>query len=88
MSNFTKAMKNRIANLRHFHGVEGEVLKELLNDFERALDFQANRPENKLVVVITPAFKVAMNHNGEYHEEYFDNEEDATNAATNAVVIA
>lgn len=88
MSAFTKLMKNRIANLRSVHGVEGEVLKELLNDFEQALDFQEKRPENKLVVVITPAFKVTMNHNGEYHEEYFDTEEDATNAATAAVVSA
>ena len=85
MSTFTKSMKSKIASLRNFYGIEGEILKELLNDFERALDFQASCPENKLGVVITPAFKVTMNHNGEYHEEYFDTEEEATQAATRAV---
>lgn len=33
---------------------------------------------------ITPAFKLSLNHGGEYHEEYFDTEAEAFAAAARA----
>ena len=68
--------------MKNVYGVMGENLTHILDDLDKAMLMIPQIPSESFKII--PAFKLSLNHGGEYHEEYFDTEAEAFAAAAKA----